>query len=188
MKRSLHRSHNRKRPRPRNHIRVGRRLMYIGWGLFAISIFLPAVLVDDPDEWYSGWHCACIVLRGLVDALRGHDIQGWYLNGFALANIVMLLSPMLVRSRKWSPMTRRFGWGLMLASAIYVSSLLHDNFVGTGIGFYTWIASFWLVFAGVLKLQSNPKAAPRVDDSSVPAPPTEQELAARRELESFLRS
>lgn len=164
--------------------------MYVGWGVFAVSMFLPVLHLFG--DRLCGWQCAYIVLMWFWQHLRGAVENNGMMYGCAFANIWLLLTPMLLRSRKWSPLARRFGLALTLSAALFATLFPAWNgipaYADLSIGYYAWVASFWLVFIGVLQLQSNPKATPKTDDTPVSAPQTEQEIAARRELETFLRS
>jgi hypothetical protein len=173
----------------------GKRLCGLGWGLFGVSMFLPAVVGLD---WILGWECAWLALNWLIEFLKGKSqLGGWsvYFAGFALANFVMLASPFLLRrglhSKKWKAPVL-----LTLASALLTASYLPLSMVTDGvasiklfgIGYYAWIASFWLVVAGVLKLRVESLRKAKVETPfTPPLPRTPEEMAAERELKDYLR-
>src|ERR1051326_7338728 len=85
-----------KRKSPQGVRRTGRRLCYAGWGLFALSMFLPvAGLMDGP---LKGWECAWMVLLMLWPGnWNGNIGENLYWSSFALTNLLLMASPVLLR-------------------------------------------------------------------------------------------
>src|ERR1041384_2060904 len=85
----------------------GKSLCRAGWATFAISLAMPVLKIGwGQQSWMCGWDCFKSVFVIAWDALKGHqgipfDNDGWswtaYYSGFAVANLVLLASPLIVR-------------------------------------------------------------------------------------------
>ena len=175
-----------KRKSPQSVRRKGRNLCYAGWGLFALSMFLPSwgPVLGGP---LKGWECALIVLQMLWPGnWQGNLGSNLYWASFALTNILMLLSPLLLRK---SLQGGKISWltpGLLSIATADILSLARGEGL---VGFYAWMASFGLVTAGSLCLLKAQKMQPTPTDTpTAPRPRTTEERAAEHELERYLRS
>ena len=166
--------------------RRGRRLCGLGWLTFVSSLALPSVLVWD--GWVRGWTCFRFVFEGLWDSLLGGEGIGIYYGGFAVANGVMLASPLKVRFFGRDLRRLRRGSIVVALAAMYTASFPFFGEVGfrfLGIGYYAWVLSFSLVAAGIwhlaLKRAQGSKGGLRPGGISA-----KERLTALRELEDFL--
>lgn len=186
---------NRKNRNRRRQHKHGQRLCWLGWGLFATSMFLPAV---GGFDWVAGGTCAWVVLSVLIELLKGKSMSGgWdvYIAGLAIANFVMLASPFLLRrglhSEKWkAPILLTFASALLTTSYLPLNMMTGGGSIEMfGIGYYAWIASFWLVAVGGLKLRAESLRKEKVETPNTPPlPKTPEEMQAERELKEYLRS
>jgi hypothetical protein len=178
--------------------RRGKRLCWAGWGVFGLSMFLPAIYISimSGGAWWRGWECA-VTAGQIAWALVSGDggtlgWMDWYYGGFTLANALLLTSPLVVRLFRRRPKRLRlFGFALALA-ALYSLSYLAlglSNGVETvrdlHVGYYAWVVSFGLTAFGAFHLAISERAA-SVDLRPKAITKTEEELAAERELEEFL--
>ncbi len=177
-----------KRNSPESVRRIGRNLCFAGWGLFALSMFLPALPPVFSDGPFYGWHCAWIVLLMLWPGnWNGAVGESLYWASFGLTNLLLFTSPLLMRK---SLTGGKLSWMVPILLAIATLDVFSLARSGDGlIGFYTWIFSYALVTSGSFclltaqKRQSTPTETP-----TAPRPRTTEELAAERELENYLRT
>ena len=177
-----------KRKTPQSVRRKGRNLCYAGWGLFALSMFLPAAgpIFGDGDPM-KGWHCAWMVLLMLWPGnWNGNAGETLYFASFALTNLLLLASPFLLRK---SLLGGKVSWLVPFLLAVATADVLSLARGQWLIGYYAWLASYGLVAAGSLCLLKAQKMRPTPTEMPAePRPRTAQEMAAERELENYLRS
>ncbi len=178
--------------------RTGCNLCFAGWGLFVLSMFLPAIkfttmssddgFLTGGDTFLKGWECAWMVLHLLWPGNWSGELGGnLYWGSFAVANLLLLASPLLLRK---SRMGQKMSWlipALLMLATLDVCSLVR-GFDGQP-GFRAWVASFGLVTAGSLYLLKAQKMQPvPTGTPTALRPRTADELAAERELENYLRT
>jgi hypothetical protein len=171
----------------RNRRAGGYRLAGVGWGLFALSMTLPAVHIMS---WAYGWECFRMVFQGFWEYLTGEAGAVLYYSSFALTNAAMLLSPLLVRRWRHDRRNLRRFSRVMAAITAYTATLpffIEGGPSTLGIGFYVWLLSFGLVAAGTAVL-SRPLQKFVSPSISAQNPTTDEEQAALQELEAYLRS
>jgi hypothetical protein len=124
--------------------RAGTRICCAGWALFIVSYLVPVVQIFGVTV--RGLQCALFVLTPSLP----YTSSPWgtlYYHSLGLANVLMLVSPiLLLRSSN-----KKHQWvvsGLLGLSAALISPLLFSS--GWEIGFYAWFASFGLVAIGSL--------------------------------------
>lgn len=168
----------------------GRWLCRAGWAAFAISLALPAVHVLG---WLSGWECFREVFDVMARLPQQPSGAGFYYSGFALANLVLLASPVFLRIfRRDLRWLRRGSLALTAATAyaaLYpVTCLASDWKSGIAdfhIGYYVWVLSFSLVTAGAMHLSMR-RSINVAGRRTSTIGRTEEDLAAIRELEEYL--
>src|SRR5579871_1175272 len=112
----------------------------------------------------------------------GNNLQ---MCSFALTNLLLLASPLLLRRALKGGKLSWLVPALLTIATLDVFSLLRGEGL---IGFYIWVASYGLVTAGSLALLKAQRMKPAPTDTpTVPRPRTPEELAAERELEAYLR-
>jgi len=130
--------------------RSRQRPLFIAWGLFAVSMFLPA------SDGFYGWQCAAICAT--IFRVTPLQLAHFYYFLFTVANAVMLLSVPLVFSRKKIAPWMVAG---VAGSLLYVFSFLvvarSGNF-SLCIGYYVWLASFFVLTGAVLWLTKRSRA------------------------------
>ena len=174
--------------------RRGRWLCRAGWALFGVALLLPSF--PGWSEWLSGWECFRIVfdiLRQLVVREDTGINAGWdyYYAGFAVANSVMVLSPLYLRVFRGRLRHMRAGAIAMGLACLYAASLpfadgkLTTNLHVLHIGYYAWVLSFALVTLGAFNLSAHrsrfESRAKEVRSSRTP-----EDIAAERELDALL--
>jgi hypothetical protein len=167
--------------------RRGRRLCGSGWILFAVSLALPAVGAPL-GGWLSGWECFRGVMEGAWDKLSGVDSMSLYWSGFAVANVVMLVSPFYAGLFRRDVRWLRRGALVSGVASLYVATFALSGDVrlrDLGVGYYVWLASFCLVTAGMLGLSTRRPMRPAEVGPAV-GTRTPEEMAALRELEDYL--
>jgi hypothetical protein len=167
---------------------LGQELCCVGWGLFAVAMFLPAFHTYrcGPKVFLQGWEVASAALQDTIRLLKGEiGLSALYSTGFTFAILVMFLSPLLVQC---SQRSKRWTWSfLLLLSALYLSCFVTDYMFSVS-GYYAWVMSFWVVALGVLKLRAESLRKAKVEAPfTPPLPRTPEEMAAERELKDFLR-
>ncbi len=175
----------------------GRKLCQLGWGAFAVSLVLPAAY-----PWFItiyGWECIRSVFGSVWELLYRRDSQYLSWSGFAVTNLMFLLSPLCVwrygRNRK----RLRQGAIAMAAATLYVASFMVWGDTSLAIGYYMWLLSYALVTAGALHLAVEPSRTSatvvRVSErrtknhaaaNASPTVPSAGEIDAQHELEAYL--
>jgi hypothetical protein len=115
-----------------------RKVLWVGWLLFVIAQFLPAVVIDlgawnRPEHSYApGWACTLIA---------------W---PFYPSNLLMLCSPILVRVKaiQANPWTR-FAIAALLLASLIGAMLSASLFSKIHAGYVLWVCSFAVVAAAV---------------------------------------
>ena len=138
---------------------IAGKLVIAGWGLYLLSMFLPAV-----DE-LLGLHVAILGAIGLLNPSPFyHELRMGYSAVILgdIANLLMLASP-------WF-MIRKSRLGLWISSALmilptlYIAAIpiiLEGEFRGYLIGYYVWWLSFGVVAGGlVTRSAMHPASAP----------------------------
>jgi hypothetical protein len=134
----------------------------IGWVLFIVSFCLPATNVVEaagtpPQTPIAGWDAAILSLR-VISAqpiVILAEPRSLLFIVFAVVNTVMLLSPPFVL---FAP--KRAFWlaAVFIAAGLVALSLPKDLVGDLFIGFYAWVASFFILSAGCLLFNFfNPK-------------------------------
>ena len=166
-----------------------------GWGLFALSLLMPAVYVMS---WTRGWECAAIVFDIALGFLRGigeGGDEGWmlYYSCFALTNLLFLASPLLFRLFRGDlRRLRRLSLALGMATihtASFLCLLIPGGWTQVGslhVGYYAWVLSFGLVTAGALHVSLR-RSNIYINQRPSSLVRTEDEVRAIRELENYLR-
>lgn len=172
------------RKRKWNKERVGRRLSKAGWAIFMLSMLLPAMTLNlfDKAIWF-GWQCAWAVMTMLWP---GNWATGnWWMGSFALTNLLMALTPLLLRNNKTHGKMRFLVPALLTIASLDIVSTFRMS--GSWmVGYYVWFASYLMITTGsILTLQGrNSKRTPGV---SAPMPKSAEERAAERELDTYLK-
>lgn len=174
---------------------TGFRLCGAAWILFLVSMFLPAI-GSRATDWLkfslTGWDCALLTL-GLATSKDANIAGRAYFFSFVLANVLMLVSPLLLRRDSHGRGRMWLSSFLLIIAFVDVLALLlplsATNDSGWGIGYYVWMASFGLMAAGSLLIAESRriKSAP-VTVKETLLPQTPEEIAAERELHDYLRS
>jgi hypothetical protein len=177
----------------------GRRLCRAGWVMFGLALVLPAVYVQimfsSGGSWWPGWSCMWISYDFAWDVLKGGDL--WRIDfgsilftGLAAANTLMMASPLLNRIfRKRPRALRRLGLAELGGTglvAYYVLASAWGAIGSIGPGAYAWLLSFAMLSAGTLQL-SKRRPIGVGTHTQLPVSRTEEEMAAIRELEDYLR-
>lgn len=134
--------------------------LLLAWGLFLISLLLPAVKFGD-GTFMAGCACAwvCVVLP--FDPEARWDGETIYYFLFTVPNLFMLASPWILRfrARKWTA-----GWvlkGFALTSTLYnasfwVVSLSHQGPMALRVGYFVWVTSFVALSAIMIRMMPAP--------------------------------
>lgn len=172
----------------------GKWLCRAGWAMFGLSLILPAI-PGVFQGWFTGWDCSMItgqILWDWVTANEGgmRDAAGLYYAGFAVANALLLISPLLNRTFRGDlRRLRRLGIVLGVSSVYVASYFLLSVPSGTwtvlNAGYYAWLLSFGLVTVGTLQL-SKKRSMSVINQRPTSIMRTEEEMAAVRELEDYL--
>jgi hypothetical protein len=167
----------------------GRWLCSAGWGVFALSLLLPSV---DIFGWTAGWICLMTVFQiawGLPGDFSG---AGLYYAGFAVANVALIASPLLLRlfrgDLRWLRRCALVLAGATLYTSSYLLLSLPGGWTTVGnlhVGYYAWLLSFVMVTVGALHLSiRRPKTTVNLRPHSMVR--TREEMEALRELEDYL--
>lgn len=183
-------------PRKIRRDRLGKRLLWAGWGLFILSMFLPAVW-NEPESWfaglYPGWECAGVAMRVFGEAIFAlcrnnlSSSMSSYIQfaSFAVTNLLVALAPLLLRSSKASGKRRFVVPALLILASLDVLSIIRVR-PDWMVGYYVWIASYLVVTTGYIltTMGRNSKRTPAV---FALMPRTPEERAAERELAIYLK-
>lgn len=140
-------------------------LVLIGWVVFMASLLMPVLRVQVPeilgfevrfDETYSGWHAATTGLHALGGLA---DDPGALLMALAgLGNLVLLLSPLCVASRRRLP-GYLVGAFMIIAVVSGLFVVLQFGVHAVRVGCLAWVLSYMLVIAGLLAQGKRPTSA-----------------------------
>jgi hypothetical protein len=124
-------------------------LLYAAWGLFVLSLALPAVwmpeVVGVPAGYAWGAFCAAVAAWNLPDLLSGSTDS--YLGLLTFANALMLSSPLWRRrgyGRLWPAAAYLAATALVAATPFVFDRSANELYGGMSFvwGFYVWLAAF----------------------------------------------
>lgn len=123
-------------------------LLFTGWLLFVVSLFLPAIRSSDFlfSGTFKGYLCLAFSLPAIGAFVKGEP-KGVYLSLVGLSNLLMLASPALCWwGGRWDARQRP---AFLMAAMIVCLSRVVLNEAGSEflIGYYVWCASFLFVAA-----------------------------------------
>lgn len=181
---------------------VGKRLVFFGWLLFLVSLYLPALRMyfgcgtGEPGLVY-GWGCAYLLLKFLPTMHFGYfDNFASFLSvmasalalyGCGVGNLAALFAPLFFRQSISAKILR---WRTTFFALVTFCALYQyiEGFPGYCAGYFVWVASFGMLTVGSLILGSQlaSKSGPGQEAGDY-HPRTPEEMAAARELKEYLR-
>jgi uncharacterized membrane protein len=124
-------------------------ILFIGWAIFIISFFVPAVKADEYDELVPGWLAALFSLAFIENSFDGGDPGLVYFFSFTLCNILMLMSPIILFLTKKKKFFQWYRISMVSATLLVCSWFFYWFWPGAAgdllIGYYMWFLSFILV-------------------------------------------